>query len=70
MKYYVYSKYMESGTENFVGVYDDYKSAIEKIKSLYAIDDKSCMKNMFYYFMKQRLYRNKNLKTIDFLNNM
>ena len=36
------------------GVYDDYKSAIEKIKSLYAIDDKSCMKNMFYYFMKQR----------------
>ena len=26
MKYYVYSKYMESGTENFVGVYDDYKS--------------------------------------------
>lgn len=54
MKYYVYSKYMESGTENFVGVYDDYKSAIEKIKSLYAIDDKSCMKNMFYYFMKQR----------------
>ena len=54
MKYYVYSKYMESGTEIFVGVYDDYKSAIEKIKSLYTIDDKSCMKNMFYYFMKQR----------------
>ena len=36
MKYYVYSKYMESGTENFVGVYDDYKSAIEKL-SLYML---------------------------------
>lgn len=54
MQYYVYSRYMESGRDDFVGCYDDYKSAIEKIKLLYAIDDKSCMKNMYYYFMKQR----------------
>lgn len=53
MKYYVYSKYMESSREEFVGSYNDYKSAIEKIKSLYSIDDKSCMKNMFYYFIKE-----------------
>lgn len=53
MRYYVYFKDMESGKTNLSGVYQTYKNAIEKITALYKMDEKSCMKGRFYYYMKE-----------------
>ena len=51
---YVYSRYIDSGKENFVSSYEKWADAIEKIRSLYNMDSKSAMKGQFYYFAKER----------------
>ena len=52
--WYVYMRHIDSGREEFVGVYDTAKEAVKKIALCYRVDDRnSAMTNEYYYFMKR-----------------
>lgn len=51
--WYVYSKHLDTGREDYVGCYDTAKEAVHKIASCYAIDKTHCMEDEYYYFMKR-----------------
>ena len=52
--YYVYSRSIISGREEFINIYDTEKEAIHKIASCYLIDSKSIgSKDCYYYFYKK-----------------
>lgn len=53
MEYYVYSRQVESGREELLGIYDSWSAAIEKVTRCYDID-KTTFKGLFYYFIKER----------------
>ena len=51
--YYVYSKHLASGREDFIGCYGTAKEAVHKIAQCYYIDKHSCQTDEYYYFMKK-----------------
>lgn len=52
--WYVYMRHIDSGREEFVGVYDTAKEAVKKIALCYRVDDRNpAMTNEYYYFMKR-----------------
>ena len=52
--FYVYSKHLKTGREEFVFCYETEKEAIEKIARNYNIDKDLCQLGEYYYFMQQR----------------
>ena len=52
--FYVYSKYIKTGKEDFVNCYETAQQAVEKIASNYQIDKSINQLGEYYYFMKQR----------------
>lgn len=57
-KYYVYCRYIGSGSvgrEDLSGVYDSWELAIERVTALYNMDRKNAAtKGRYYYFIKER----------------
>lgn len=57
-KYYVYCRYIGSGSvcrEDLSGVYDSWELAIERVTALYNMDRKNAAtKGQYYYFIKER----------------
>lgn len=51
--YYVYSREIESGREDFIKVFDTMKEAVEWVRFCYNTDYNSAMRNMYYYFIKK-----------------
>lgn len=51
--WYVYCRHLGSGREDFVGIYDTPKDAVRKISQCYRIDENTCQKGEYYYFMKK-----------------
>lgn len=51
--WYVYFRHIETGTEDFVAVYDKAEEAIKKIAILYETDKACRLLGKYYYFMKQ-----------------
>ncbi len=51
--YYVYSRHLSSGREEFCGVFETAKEAVRRIQRNYAIDQDSAQKDEYYYFMKK-----------------
>lgn len=52
--YYVYSRYIKNGKEDFVNIYQTVQDAIAKIASNYNIDKNIGQLGEYYYFMVQR----------------
>ena len=52
--WYVYSKYLKTGREDFINAYEDVNDAIHKIASCYNIDSRLCQLGEYYYFMVKR----------------
>lgn len=52
--FYVYSRHLKTGKENYINVYDTEQEAVNKIAQCYRIDAKTCQQDEYYYFMKQR----------------
>lgn len=52
--FYVYSRNIKSGREEFVGIYNTEKDAIHRIAFLYKLDTESTThKDEYYYFYKK-----------------
>lgn len=52
--WYVYMRHIDSGREEFVGVYDTAKEAVQRIALCYQIDARTpATTNEYYYFMKR-----------------
>lgn len=51
--YYVYSKHIASGREDYCGMYEKAEDAIRKIASNYSIDKNLRQLGEYYYFMKR-----------------
>lgn len=52
--WYVYSKYLKTGKEDFICAYDNAEDAVRKIASNYKIDKNLGQLGEYYYFMKKR----------------
>lgn len=52
--YYVYGKNFETNKEDFYGIYDSYERAIERIVTLYKIDERMAYKYKVMYWVKER----------------
>ena len=52
--FYVYSKYIKTGREDFIRTYDNVEDAIRKIANNYKIDKDLCQLGEYYYFMVRR----------------
>lgn len=53
--WYVYGKNYETNREEFYGIYDSYERAIERIVTLYKIDEQSVVyKHKVMYWLKER----------------
>lgn len=52
--FYVYSKYLKSGREDFINSYATSEEAIHKIAQCYKIDSNICQLGDYYYFMIKR----------------
>ena len=51
MKYYVYSKYLKTGKEDFLRMFDTSEDAIRHIAKCYRLDSGLCQLGEYYYFM-------------------
>ena len=51
--YYVYSRHIESGREDYIGQYLTMKEAVAKCRQCYNIDAGCAAKDEYYYFIKQ-----------------
>ena len=51
--FYVYSRYLQSGREDYINQYETEKEAVQKIQQCYRIDATTCQKDEYYYFMKK-----------------
>jgi hypothetical protein len=51
---YLYSRLVETGREECIGYYYEWKTAIARITALYRMDERSAMKGCYYYFIKER----------------
>ena len=51
--FYVYSKHIKLGKEEFISCYDTAQAAVEKIARNYNIDKELCQLGEYYYFIKQ-----------------
>ena len=51
--FYVYSRHISSKREDFCGMYETAKEAIERITGLYNMDRNLKQLGEYYYFMKQ-----------------
>ena len=51
--FYVYSRHMKTGKENFINIYQNAEDAVRKIANCYVIDAKLGQQGEYYYFMKQ-----------------
>ena len=49
--YYVYSKYLKTGKEDFLRMFDTLEDAIRHIAKCYRIDSELCQLGEYYYFM-------------------
>lgn len=52
--WYVYAKYLKTGREDFIQVYDNAEDAVCKIANNYRIDKELSQLGEYYYFMKKR----------------
>lgn len=52
--FYVYSKYIKTGREDFIRTYDNVEDAVRKIANNYKIDKDLCQLGEYYYFMVRR----------------
>ena len=52
--FYVYSRHIDSGREDFVGIYDTMKKAVARIRFCYNSDAQCAMKDEYYYFVKKK----------------
>lgn len=52
--FYVYSKYLRTGKEDFLRSFENSDDAISHIAKCYSIDSNLCQLGEYYYFMKQR----------------
>ena len=52
--FYVYSKYIKTGREDFIRTYDNAEDAVRKIANNYKIDKDLCQLGEYYYFMVRR----------------
>lgn len=52
--FYVYSKYIKTGREDFIRTYDNAEDAVRKIASNYKIDKELGQLGEYYYFMVRR----------------
>ena len=52
--YYVYSKHLKTGKDDFINAYDNPEDAIRKIASNYKIDANLSQLGEYYYFMIKR----------------
>lgn len=50
--YYIYSKHVTTGREEFVDVKDTLKEAVTKIRCCMQIDAGTAQKDCYYYFVK------------------
>lgn len=51
--WYVYARYIRSGKEDFIAVFDTEKEAVIRIAKCYLFDEVSHQKGEYYYFMKK-----------------
>ena len=51
--WYVYSRYISSGREDFCGMYETEKEAAMRCASLYAMDKNMNCLGEYYYFIKK-----------------
>ena len=51
--YYVYSRHVDSGREDYIGSYSTMKEAVSKIRLCYNLDAEHCAKDEYYYFVKK-----------------
>ena len=52
--FYVYSKYMKTGQEDFIRTFDNAEDAIHHIAKCYRIDSMVSQLGEYYYFMVKR----------------
>ena len=52
--YYVYSKHIKTGREDFVNTYENAEDAIRKIAKNYEIDKNLGYLGEYYYFMTRK----------------
>jgi len=52
--FYVYSRHIDSGREDYCGTYSTMKEAVAKIRLCLNIDANCCAKDEYYYFVKER----------------
>lgn len=52
--FYVYSKYIKTGREDFIKTYDNVEDAIHHIAKCYRIDRELLQLGEYYYFMVKR----------------
>lgn len=52
--FYVYSKYLKTGRENFIRSFDSSDDAIRHIAKCYRIDSELLQLGEYYYFMIKR----------------
>lgn len=51
--FYVYSRHIKTGKEDYVDSFYTEKEAVHKIATCYRIDASSCQEDEYYYFLKQ-----------------
>ena len=51
LMYYVYSKYLKTGKEDFLRIFDTSEDAIRHIAKCYRLDSGLCQLGEYYYFM-------------------
>lgn len=51
--YYVYYIHIDSGREDFCGIYENMKDAVAKIRLCLNTDAQCGAKNEYYYFIKK-----------------
>lgn len=51
--FYVYKKYIKSGQNDFLNVFDEITDAIRHIAKCYRIDAQSSALGEYYYFMQE-----------------
>ena len=52
--FYVYSKYLKTGKEDFINTFKSAEDAVHHIAKCYRIDTQCGQLGDYYYFMKQR----------------
>ena len=51
---YVYQRYIKTGQDSFINVYDSWEDALKHIRKCYNIDKDLNQLGMYYYHAKER----------------